>query len=149
MSDVQLDDWNYEDGTKYHAWSAYGRAKTTSIFFTEALASKLHTRHVDSVSLDPGSIKTNLQVYLTPEMREEGIKTIETNTGRPFSASELKTIGQGCSTILVAALDPTLPSGSFLGDCIVAAPEVYARDQEKAELLWALSERLVGQTFEW
>lgn len=78
-----------------------GRAKTTSILFTEALASKLHTRHVDSVSLDPGcescpirrsqhhpdgivAIKTNLQVYMTPEMREEGIQTIETNTGRKY-----------------------------------------------------------------
>lgn len=139
----------FEDGIKYNAWSAYGRAKTADILFTVALASKLRTRHVDSISLHPGSIKTNLQVYVTPKLREEAINTIETNTGRPFSAGELKTIKQGCSTSLVAALDPTLPSGSYLEDCIVAKPEAYARDQEKAEQLWAMSERSIGQAFEW
>ena len=67
----------------------------------------------------------------------------------PFSASEPKTVEQGCSTTLVAALDPSIPSGSYLEDCAIAEPEAYARDQEKAGLLWALSERLVGQRFQW
>ena len=56
---------------------------------------------------------------------------------------------QGCSTTLVAALNPTIPSGCYLEDCTVAEPETYANDQENAESLWALSERLVGQTFPW
>lgn len=86
---------------------------------------------------------------MTPESREEAIKRIESNTGHPFSATELKTIKQGCSTTLVAALDPTLASGSYLEDCMVAEPEAYARDQEKSELLWAMSETLVGQRFKW
>lgn len=67
----------------------------------------------------------------------------------PFFAGEPKTVQQGCSTTLVAALDPDLPSGSYLEDCVVAEPEAYARDQEKAELLWATSEKIVGQTFKW
>lgn len=67
----------------------------------------------------------------------------------PFSLDEPKTVEQGCSTTLVAALDPTIPSGSYLEDCVIAEPEAYAKDQQKARLLWALSERLVGQKFEW
>lgn len=67
----------------------------------------------------------------------------------PFSLEEPKTVEQGCSTTLVAALDPTIPSGSYLENCVIAEPETYAKDQEKARLLWALSERLVGQIFEW
>ena len=77
-----------------------GRAKTAKILFTVALASELQTKHVDSVSLHPGckgfpkiprsghhpdeaaAIKTNLQTYVTQEMRKEALKAIETNTGR-------------------------------------------------------------------
>ncbi|KAM0798858.1 hypothetical protein BDR22DRAFT_358469 [Usnea florida] len=149
MADVELDDWNFEDGSKYKPWVAYGRAKTANILFTVALSSKLRTRYVSSVSLHPGSIKTNLQVHLTPEGREEAIKAVETNTGHPFSPRELKTIEQGCSTTLVAALDPSILSGSYLEDCVVAEPAYYTRDQEKAELLWATTEKLVGQKFQW
>ena len=109
-------------------------------------------------------------------MRQEAIKLLEANTGRkdtktfvhlayplfgnrreisdpsilgPFVVDEPKSVEQGCSTSLVAALDPTVPSGSYLEDCVIAEPEAYARDQEKARLLWALGERLVGQTFTW
>ena len=67
----------------------------------------------------------------------------------PFVVDEPKSVEQGCSTSLVAALDPTVSSGSYLEDCLIAEPEAYARDQEKARLLWALGERLVGQTFTW
>lgn len=95
------------------------------------------------------AIKANLQVPLTPGGREEAIKAVETNTGHPFSTRETKTIEQGCSMTLVAALDPSILSGSYLEDCVVAEPEYYARDQEKAELLWAMTEKLVGQTFQW
>lgn len=34
------------------------------------------------IILTVAAIKTNLQVYVTPEMREEAMKTLETNTGR-------------------------------------------------------------------
>jgi hypothetical protein len=67
----------------------------------------------------------------------------------PFIHPEPKTLQQGCSTTLVAALDPSIPSGSYLEDCNVAQAEAYAMDQERAEQLWALSEKLVGQKFDW
>ena len=79
--------------------SLQGRAKTANILFTVALAAKLRTQHIDSISLHPGckrfpircsrrhtdgvaAIKTNLQTYMTPEDREEAIKKLEENTGR-------------------------------------------------------------------
>ena len=67
----------------------------------------------------------------------------------PFSRGELKTLQQGCSTTLVAALDPSIQdqSGAYLEDGDVARPEDYAVDPKRAELLWGLSERLVGQMF--
>lgn len=62
---------------------------------------------------------------------------------------ELKTLAQGCATTLVAALDPAVPSGSYLDDCMVAEPEAYAIDKDKAQQLWGLGEDLVKQRFNW
>lgn len=95
--------------------SIQGRAKTANILFSVALASKLHTKHVDSVSLHPGckifpiprsqhhsdgvaAIKTNLQIYLSPEARTEAINLLETNTGR-------KRIDLFCALISPSAWD--------------------------------------------
>ena len=59
-----------------------------------------------------------------------------------------KSIQQGCSTTLVAALDPSINSGEYLEDCNPAEPEAHAMDKQKAEKLWVLSEKLVGQKFD-
>lgn len=78
-----------------------------------------------------------------------------------------KTLGQGVSTTIVAAFDPTIAgesaynsarelsltssadqSGAYLADCQVEdTPEEWMRDPEGPEKLWKLSERLVGQEF--
>ena len=51
--------------------------------------------------------------------------------------------------MLVAALDPSLKthSGAYLEDGDIAKAEPYAIDPKKAEMLWSLSEELVGQKF--
>jgi hypothetical protein len=89
-----------------------------------------------------------------------------------FNFEEKKTLQQGCSTTLVAALDPSirgisLPrvfiqnimskntyidySGSYLADADIAKeqPKPASTDPETAEQLWGLSEKLVGQNFAW
>lgn len=61
----------------------------------------------------------------------------------------MKNIEQGCSTSLVAALDPKLtPDDLFFADCQVAgwAP-AYSTDSKKADKLWKLSEELVNERF--
>ena len=82
-------------------------------------------------------------------MREEGIKLAQKNAKNGFKTPELKTLEQGCSTTLVAALDPSLAvlSGTYLEDGDVAEAEDYAIDKENAERVWALAEKLVGQKF--
>lgn len=64
-----------------------------------------------------------------------------------FTREEPKSYAQGCSTTLRAALDPSLPNGSYLEDCQVAPLKVENID-EKAQKLWRLTETLVGETFE-
>jgi len=58
-----------------------------------------------------------------------------------------KTLESGCSTPLVAALDPALPNGSYLVDCQPYEASDTAKDDEKARQLWELSEQLTGAKF--
>ena len=82
-----------------------------------------------------------------------------------------KDIDQGAATMLVAALDPKLnckyarflqycengrnralivcvaENGVYLDDCQVKRPSKWAADPFKAEMLWKLSEDLVGERF--
>jgi hypothetical protein len=71
----------------------------------------------------------------------------------------LKSVEQGAATSVWAATSPELAGrgGVYLEDCQVAGPatadssagvESYAVDAAAAERLWAVSEVLVGQSFE-
>lgn len=104
------------------------------------------------------AIKSGLQVnmFSTPGLLEEGLKRAreaEEKEGRVFVRDPVKTLEQGCSTTLVAALDPSIESvnGAYLRDGNVAKdplPE-FARGVENEEKLWRLSEELVGEKFGW
>lgn len=70
--------------------------------------------------------------------------------GEEYAPEHLKTLEQGCSTTMVAALLPGLPSGTFLVDCQPIAKEKvkpWTFDEDKAGKLWELSEGWVGQKF--
>jgi short-subunit dehydrogenase involved in D-alanine esterification of teichoic acids len=64
-----------------------------------------------------------------------------------------KTLQQGCSTTLRAALDPEMSpeDGVYLVDCQITNEEAdlqpYAVDVENAKKLWSVSEELVGEKF--
>lgn len=83
-----------------------------------------------------------------------------------------KSLEQGTSTTLVAALDPALKgkyiptlglnhtssmlilgnhtdhSGVYLSDCQITETAEYTTNPDYAERLWELSEKLVGQKFD-
>lgn len=58
-----------------------------------------------------------------------------------------KTLEEGCSTTLVAVLDPALPNGAYLDDCQVKKPNPKVEDPEAIEKLWEVTEKIVGQKF--
>lgn len=65
-----------------------------------------------------------------------------------------KTHSQGCATTLVAALDPNVAeqSGAYLCDCLIEHDDVWAehaKGVENTRMLWSLSEKLVGESFEY
>ncbi|KAI0137656.1 retinol dehydrogenase 13 [Hypoxylon sp. NC0597] len=156
ISPIRFDDYNFSGGKEYDGWSAYGQSKTASILFSVELARRLADRGVRAYSVHPGAIFTNLATHLDHSAWEDIEKDIEKftlkNTGRSFGGVDwpAKTLSEGTSTLLAAALDPEFDdrSGAFIQDCQVGEPLEHATDPENARKLWELSEKLVGQKFD-
>ncbi|KAK4240931.1 hypothetical protein C8A03DRAFT_12781 [Achaetomium macrosporum] len=148
---VRLDDHNFSGGAAYDPWSAYGQAKTANILFSLELSRRLADRGIISNAPHPGSIaETGLASHM--EMSEfDAISPIAIrNTGRDFQIDAFKSIEQGVSSILAAALDPAFEDkgGIYIRNCQPETPYEYAADPEAARRLWTLSEELVGQKFD-
>ncbi|RSL67597.1 hypothetical protein CEP53_002949 [Fusarium sp. AF-6] len=80
--------------------------------------------------------------------------TMGTKHMRGLGAIKRKNLDEGVATHVFAAFDPTIAehNGAYLNDCHVADPykeEVYpwATSKVSADMLWKLSEKLVGQEF--
>ncbi|RYP46225.1 hypothetical protein DL768_007544 [Monosporascus sp. mg162] len=158
MSPFWFDDYNFSGGKKYHPFTAYGQSKTANILFSVGLTARLRARGVTSTAVHPGAVwGSRLGDHI--EAAFGGFEAIMAdiaevalrNTGREWTDDtlEMKTLSQGSSTTLVAALDPELPARSpaYLANCQITEPFEYALDPGNAEKLWELSEQLVGQKF--
>jgi NAD(P)-dependent dehydrogenase (short-subunit alcohol dehydrogenase family) len=153
FSDVDLDDPNFEH-TDYEPWLAYGRAKTANALFAVGYDRRFAESGVRAYSLHPGGIVTELGRHLT----EESIATLQAAV--PGGQMKWKTVPQGAATSVWAATSADLDNvgGLYLEDCGIAGfttdpmaesgVRPYALDPERADALWALSERLVGLTSE-
>ncbi|KAJ3073449.1 hypothetical protein HDU98_001499 [Podochytrium sp. JEL0797] len=144
ISGVRFDDLNFSKG--YDKWAAYGQAKTANILFGVQANELLHDHGVEVFSLHPGAIMTDLQEHLP---REEQV-AMGWMTANGKLHAMFKTISEGASTHLVAALDPGLTGkgGAYLEDCnIKETVTVESRDPVAAEKLWQLSEEKVGEKF--
>ncbi|KAM0318154.1 hypothetical protein ACHAO8_001846 [Botrytis cinerea] len=175
LGGVQFDDWNFNEGEDYDPWQAYAQSKTANVLFSGTLAARLKGKNVQSFALQPGYVPTsNLQAHVTPDMWSNVLQQIsELSGGQEFEPP--KTLQEGCSTTLVAALDPSISgtlsspfhlpprphnvnqttnptpesSGGFLQDCIIRpVPQDHAVGVGNQVRLWDLSERLVGQQFD-
>ncbi|KAI4159685.1 MAG: hypothetical protein LQ342_006378 [Letrouitia transgressa] len=152
-SGIRFDDYNFQEGKTYNPWYAYGQSKTANILFAHSLAEKLAKKGAQAYVIHPGLItSSNLMNNVSQEMFMDGWKiAVEANGGKPVPMEEAKPLEAGCSTALVAALDPALKSqsGAFLRDCnLVTDPlKPHASDPKAAEGLWSLSEQIIGEKF--
>ncbi|KAL7622060.1 hypothetical protein AAE478_007561 [Parahypoxylon ruwenzoriense] len=146
ISPFRFHDYNFVDGD-YNGWSAYGQSKTANILYSVELA----RRGFKSYSVHPGLIwGTGLSLHLTREDCEEIAVVANRNNGWPsYILDEPKTLSQGTSPLLAAALDPALEekSGVFIEDSQIGQALDYAVSPENATKLWSLSEKLVGEKF--
>jgi NAD(P)-dependent dehydrogenase (short-subunit alcohol dehydrogenase family) len=130
-----------EPTTPYDQFTAYAQSKSANILFSVSLAQKLAAHGIQSFALHPGAIGTEISRHLDEEWVSEVSKSLP---------MVMKTLDQGASTTLVAALDPALKVDQtkiYLEDCQLKDAAPYATDKKLAEKLWELSENLVGQKF--
>ncbi|KIW63715.1 hypothetical protein PV04_08698 [Phialophora macrospora] len=144
-----LKDVSYDNGKAYEPFQAYTFSKSCNNLFARRLARVLKPKGIVAFSLNPGSIATNLQGFMTVELRNAAIETAKTQNPE-FEMPKLKTLQQGTSTQLRAALDPSLEpdSGAYLDDCQVKEYAVFAGHGAFVDQVWELSERLVGEKFQ-
>ncbi|EED13252.1 short-chain dehydrogenase, putative [Talaromyces stipitatus ATCC 10500] len=156
LGHVRFDDWNFDNGTTYNPWRAYGQSKTANMLFSRSLAAKLADRGLISVSLHPGVIlDTNLSGHLDAS-GFQGLLEVDRQQGNrkywgPFKG---KTPLQGVSTHVFASFHDSIMltnnNGVYLEDNRVFRPEevlTWGRDDIEAQKLWKLSEELVGEKF--
>jgi NAD(P)-dependent dehydrogenase (short-subunit alcohol dehydrogenase family) len=131
----------------YNPITAYGQSKTANSLFSLELTHRLFEKYkIKSYTLHPGGILTDLWRHTDDQLLKQLVAGQE-------AAGGFKTLKQGSSTTLVAALDPSLPEATpngdnlYLDDCQFIEITSWARDAEGAEKLWQLSESLVGQKF--
>jgi NAD(P)-dependent dehydrogenase (short-subunit alcohol dehydrogenase family) len=159
FSDVDLDDPNFER-TAYDPWMGYGRSKTANILFAVEFDRRHRGRGVRASALMPGTIQTELSRHVKQEDLEALFASVNAdNAAAGLPPLELKTIPQGAATSVWAAAvaEADAIGGRYCEDCNVAdiveggglraGVRSYALDAERAGLLWAKSEELVGERF--
>ncbi|MET0545222.1 MAG: SDR family NAD(P)-dependent oxidoreductase [Caulobacterales bacterium] len=158
-SDVDLEDPNFER-TEYTPFGAYGRSKTANVLFAVEFDRRYKGRGVRATALHPGGIQTELGRHMSDEQMQALVDSI--NEGQRAEGKpefRFKTIPQGAATSVWAAAVASADEigGRYCEDCHVAAVvenqasregvKPYAVDPERAKALWALSEKMVGETF--
>ena len=150
FADVDLDDPNFER-TPYLEFIAYGRSKTANALFAVEFDRRHQDRGVRAASVHPGVIQTELGRHVPPETMTQA------TSAQPGFV--WKTIPQGAATSVWSGVlaDAEAVGGRYCEDCHVAEistdPSVrggvqpYALDTERAKLLWAKSEQMVGEAF--
>ncbi|KAK5199739.1 hypothetical protein LTR20_005563 [Exophiala xenobiotica] len=143
-----LKDLTYDHGKTYDPFAAYSLSKACNVLYAKRLAKMLEPKRISTFSLNPGSILTNLQGYITAEMRNRAVEEfLKENPG--VAIPERKSLQQGCATQLRAALDPSLKgnSGAYLDDCQVNETMEHKDAEAYMDEVWTLSEKLVGEKF--
>ena len=145
-SGIQFDDYNFERGD-YSPWAAYGQSKTANIYMANEIERRYGTKGLHGLSLNPGGIKTGLQVHVEDQLAAtmEAVKHI------------MKSPEQGAATTVYAALSKEWEGrgGRYLENCQEAAevkgsgmtapgyhPRAY--DDKGDKRLWTDSVKFVG-----
>jgi len=162
-ADVDLQDPNFER-TEYSPWVAYGQSKTANALFARELARRAGPSGLQSFSVHPGGIITDLGRHLNDELINDMAdfarrrSAAASETGEPREM-HFKSVEAGAATQVWAATTSELAghNGAYLVDCGLGVAGAdpgangfmpYLLDDDHAAALWELSERLVSQRFD-
>lgn len=159
FADADLDDPNFEHSA-YDPWQAYGRSKTANVLFAVEFDRRHREKGIRATAVHPGGIRTELSRHMNKGDEEALIASIDaTNAAAGLPPFEYKTVPQGAATSVWAAAvaDGDAVGARYCEDCHVAEVQEgeglrggvrpYALDPERAQALWRLSEKLVGERF--
>jgi NAD(P)-dependent dehydrogenase (short-subunit alcohol dehydrogenase family) len=130
---VNLDDPMVEE-REYDGFLAYRESKLAQIMFTFELAERLREAGTDGVTVNALHPATLMDTQM-----------VRASLGRVMSE-----VGEGAEALTRLIADPELNgmSGRYFDQLEEAAPHPQAYDEDDRRRLWALSEELVGETFE-
>lgn len=153
---VRFDDINGDE--YYNSWERYGQSKLCNVLFSKELNNRFKSKNVISVSLHPGVI-TGTELYrhiftLTniKNVSKDGLlgawSILSPQKLACLSSQRSKTIPEGVSTTLVAALDPDIVPGGYYYDCKLSQGEGLHPAVHEVELaikLWEFSESIISK----
>jgi NAD(P)-dependent dehydrogenase (short-subunit alcohol dehydrogenase family) len=153
---VNFDDPNFER-RPYDKWEAYGQAKTANALFAIELNRRLEGRGVNAYAVHPGGVMTELQ----RDLSQEEMKAFGWIDARGRVNERFKTPAGGAATSVWCATSPLLAAGGgvYCEDCNIAVAvqaddksfggvRPWAIDPEAATRLWTMSERMLGERFD-
>lgn len=133
---LDFDDLQCANG--YSGMQAYCRSKLANIYFTQELARRLETDDITSYAVHPGVVATGF----ARDGDTSGFISAVIGLARPFLTSESK----GARTSLHVCLRPRseLNNGGYYASCKPAKLARPARDEQAAQRLWEVTEKLVA-----
>jgi NAD(P)-dependent dehydrogenase (short-subunit alcohol dehydrogenase family) len=143
---------NFEDVNSeksYSSWGAYGQSKLACLMFAYELQRRIEQKNYKILSLaaHPGLSSTNLSQYL-PKIGQLIFGPVSSLIGQDAKA--------GAKPTLMAALDPSLKGGEYIGptgfmEAKGEPGQVKSSDRSHsisdAQRLWKFSEELTGADF--
>ena len=151
---IHFGDLQSEQG--YGPWTAYSQSKLANLLFAFELDRQARARGLDllSVAIHPGVSATNLQIA-GPRLGHQGLRT----RCRLFFVRRIgQSAARGALPSVYAATAPEVVGGGFYGpngpgqlrgNPTRVLPASGALDEQIAQRLWGVSERLTGIRFQW
>jgi NAD(P)-dependent dehydrogenase (short-subunit alcohol dehydrogenase family) len=151
MGDLDFEDPNWEY-REYDKFVAYGASKTANILNTVEADRRLRDLGIRAYAVNPGAVATSLARHMSSADFSRLRKYAAASTAARGEATggrlEFATPEHGASTQVWAAVSPQLENQGalYLEDCRISeAVAPYARDEQRAAALWALSEKLCAE----
>lgn len=130
----------------YNSWRVYGESKLANLLFTRELNRRLSDTGTITVAAHPGLSQSDLS---------RSAPRIQGMLFRVFESIFLQSTTKGALPSLRAATDPALRGGEYLGPHwrgirgypVTAEPSTAAQNDQDAQRLWSISEKLTETQF--
>ncbi|KAI5924849.1 hypothetical protein F4810DRAFT_661648 [Camillea tinctor] len=160
LNPIRWYDYGFDEGKTYNKWHAYGQSKTANMLMAISLAEKLGKRGLLAFSVHPGVVEgTNLGAYCNWEVDYASLVAVDKSFGNPegwYTSFTWKSQERGVAPYVFASFAPDLEdhNGKYIlesriGDPLKDTIKPWATSSIEAERLWKLSEKLVGQVFDY